>query len=166
MLSPLRFKSRTSILASVPSLTPKRRAGITFVSLMTRQSSGFRYSIMSGKSGAPAFRSPGPAPEAGIRTDPLRDPGQSAPGVNHNKKSDVFILFSFRQPVIEGILAVVRASAYAALADGSAWLNGCVYLIFFQQTARAVCTLHNGHRTVFWNSAVPVVFSGRYAQAV
>ena len=39
--SAFRFKSRISIFAPVPSRSPMSRAGITFVSLMTRQSPGF-----------------------------------------------------------------------------------------------------------------------------
>ena len=48
-LSDFLFKSRTSIPASVPILCPMRRAGITFVSLMTRQSPFFRYCKISRK---------------------------------------------------------------------------------------------------------------------
>ena len=48
-LSPFLFRSSISIPASVPTLLPYRRAGMTFVSLMTRQSPGFRYSVISRK---------------------------------------------------------------------------------------------------------------------
>ena len=44
-----RFKSSSSIFASVPSFTPNSLAGITFVLLMTRQSPGCRYSKISVK---------------------------------------------------------------------------------------------------------------------
>ena len=48
-LSDFLFKRRTSIPASVPILCPMRRAGITFVSLITRQSPFFRYCKISRK---------------------------------------------------------------------------------------------------------------------